>query len=797
MDDMKVNQNPKLGSLDRPNSYIGRSLPRENAKKHLEGGGQFVDDLVLPRMLHVAFLRSPFAHADIKSINVDEAKKSSGVFDIYTAKEIDEFCKPWVGTLGHLGEMRSPEQTPLAKKVARWQGEPIAVVIANNRAQAEDALELIEVDWEEKDAQVDMETALDENAVIIHPELGNNLFWTRTVNQGDVVKAFEESHEVVETTLDFARHTGVTLESRGIVADWNKAETKMTIYHNGQAPHMMQHIIAKHLDVNEGLVRIVSRDVGGSFGIKVHVYPDEMAVAAISKKLGRPIKFIADRLESFTTDIHARCHKISGKLGVDKQGKILAMEINDLSGIGPFSMYPRTSAIETNQVLNLSGAPYIIPNYKAVGTVVFQNKTPMCQYRAVGHPIAVAITEALIDKAATKIGINLDEIRKKNFIPDNAYPNKTPSGVPLEDLSHQASMDKLLGMMNIAEIEKQKEDDLAKGVLTGYGVIAMCEVTNPSPLFYGVGGAHISSQDGASIRLEGSGAIHLSSSITEQGQGTEAIMKQIAADQLGVSMDTVRVTLGDTDATPYGGGTWASRGAGIGGEAVLKAARTLKNNILDIAAAIMQTNKDTLDIESNVVIRKNGEEGISLQKLAETVYYRGHEIPKGTNPELLATASFLIEGIPFVFTNSAMGCHVSIDQDTGIVKINKFWTVEDCGTQINPKLVEEQIKGGVVQGIGGALFEECVYDDQGNMQNATMADYLVPMAYEMPEIIVDHVTTNSGRSIIGAKGAGEAGTGGAPAVIMNAINNALGKVGSEVTSQPITPEKILKSLNKI
>ena len=361
MDDIKVNQNPKLGSMDRPNSYIGRSLPRENAKKHLEGGGQFVDDLVLPRMLHLAFLRSPFAHAEIKSINVEEAKTSPGVFDVYTAKEIDEYCKPWVGTLGHLGEMRSPEQTPLAEKIVRWQGEPIAVVIANNRAQAEDALELIDVDWEEKDAQVDMETALDDNAVVIHPELGNNLFWTRTVNQGDVNQAFKASHAVVETTLDFARHTGVTLESRGIVADWNKAEGKITIYHNGQAPHMMQHIIAKHLEVNEGLVRIVSRDVGGSFGIKVHVYPDEMAVAAISKKLGRPIKFIADRLESFTTDIHARCHKISGKLGIDKEGKILAMEINDLSGIGPFSMYPRTSAIETNQVLNLSGAPYIIP----------------------------------------------------------------------------------------------------------------------------------------------------------------------------------------------------------------------------------------------------------------------------------------------------------------------------------------------------------------------------------------------------------------------------------------------------
>ena len=797
MDDIKVNQNPKLGSLDRPNSYIGRSLPRENAKKHLDGGGQFVDDLTLPRMVHVAFLRSPFAHAEIKSINTNDAKKSDGVVDIFTAKEIDEVCKPWIGTLGHLGEMRSPEQTPLAKKIARWQGEPVAVVIADSRAQAEDALELIEVDWAEKEAQVDMETALDSNAVVIHPELGNNLFWTRTVNQGDVEKAFKEADAVVETTLDFARHTGVTLESRGIVADWNKAENRMTIYHNGQAPHMMQHIIAKHLNLNEGLVRIVSRDVGGSFGIKVHVYPDEMAVTAISKKLGRPVKFIADRLESFTTDIHARCHKISGKLGVDKNGKILAMEIDDLSGIGPFSMYPRTSAIETNQVLNLSGAPYVIPNYKAVGTVVFQNKTPMCQYRAVGHPIAVAITEALIDKAAYKINIDIDKIRKINFIPDNAYPNKCPSGVPLEDLSHEASMDKLLEIMDIKDIEAQKEEDFKKGVLTGHGVISMCEVTNPSPLFYGVGGAHISSQDGASIRLEGSGAIHLSSSITEQGQGTEAIMKQIAADQLGVKMESVRVTLGDTDATPYGGGTWASRGAGIGGEAVLKAARKLKDNILNIAAAIMQTDKDTLDIEDNNVIRKNGGEGISLQKLAETVYYRGHELPKGTNAELLATASFLIEGIPFVFTNSAMGCQVSIDKDTGIIKIDKFWAVEDCGTQINPKLVEEQIRGGVIQGIGGALFEECVYDDQGNMQNATMADYLVPMAYEMPDIIVDHVTTNSGRSIIGAKGAGEAGTGGAPAVIMNAVNNALKQVNAEVVSQPITPEKILKALGKI
>ena len=797
MNDITLNQNSKLGSIDRPNSYIGRSLTRDGAIRHLEGGGKFVDDLILPRMVNSAFLRSPYAHAEIKSINISNAQKYPGVIDIFLSEHIDAVCKPWIGVLSHLGEMRSPEQSPLAKKIARWQGEAIAIVIANTRAQAEDAIEAIEVDWFEKEPQINMETALDKDTVVIHKELGNNLFWTRTVEQGDVKKAFKDSSTIVETTLDFARHTGVTLETRGIVADWDKSEKKMSIYHNGQAPHMMQHIIAKHFNISEGLVRVISKDVGGSFGIKVHVYGDEMATIAASKILGRPVKFVADRLESFTTDIHARCHKISGKLGVDKNGKFLSMEINDLSGIGPYSMYPRTSAIETNQVLNLSGSPYIIPNYKAVGTVVFQNKTPMCQYRAVGHPIAVAITEALVDKAAKKIGMKADDIRKINFIQDDQYPNKTPSGVPLEDLSHQATMNKLLKIMNVPDLEKQKKLDLEKGILTGIGIISMCEVTNPSPLFYGVGGAHISAQDGASIRLEGSGAVHVSSSITEQGQGTEAIMKQIAADQLGVSMDTIRLTLGDTDSTPYGGGTWASRGAGIGGEAVLKAARTLKNNILKIASAIMQTDIDTIDIVNNSVIRKNGGEGISLKKLAETVYFRGHELPQGTNPELIATSSFYIEGIPFVFTNSAMGCHLVVDQDTGLVKINKFWVVEDCGTQINPKLVEEQIRGGVIQGIGGALYEECVYDDQGNMQNATMADYLVPMACEMPDIIVDHVITNSGRSILGAKGAGEAGTGGAPAVIMNAINDALSSMNKEVTSQPITPEKILKAIGKI
>ena len=266
----------------------------------------------------------------------------------------------------------------------------------------------------------------------------------------------------------------------------------------------------------------------------------------------------------------------------------------------------------------------------------------MCQYRAVGHPIAVAITEALVDKAASECNIDRFEFRKNNLIPDNAYPTKTPSGVPLEDLSHHACIEKLKKLMNIDELERYKKESLIKGRYKGFSIINMVEVTNPSPLFYGVGGAPISSQDGASIRLESSGAVHVSSSITEQGQGTEAIMQQIAADQLGVNIDTVRVTLGDTDTTPYGGGTWASRGAGIGGEAVLRASRQLKNNILKIAAVIMQTKENDLDVQDDNVVRKDGGKGMSLKELAQTVYYRGHELPPGTNPELITTSSFLI-----------------------------------------------------------------------------------------------------------------------------------------------------------
>jgi carbon-monoxide dehydrogenase large subunit len=326
----------------------------------------------------------------------------------------------------------------------------------------------------------------------------------------------------------------------------------------------------------------------------------------------------------------------------------------------------------------------------------------------------------------------------------------------------------------------------------------MVEVTNPSPMFYGIGGAPISAQDGATIRLDAGGALHASSSITEQGQGTNTILAQIAADVFGIAMDRVKVTTGDTDNVPYGGGTWASRGAGIGGEAMLLAAQALKEQVLDVAAVLLQSETNRLDIRAGrVVDAASGAERMELRDLARTVYYRGNELPPDCRPELIATRHYRVTDFPFVFTNSAMAAHVEVDIETGFVKVLHFWAVEDCGRVINPQLVDEQIRGGVVQGIGGALYEECVYSDDGQLLNATMADYLVPMACEMPDITVVHVETPTKTSTLGAKGAGEAGTGGAPAAVLNAVNDALRPLGATIWQMPMTPERILRALGTV
>ncbi len=782
--------------FERPNRYIGQPSPRADAARLLQGRGRFVDDVTLPRMVHAAFVRSPHAHAQILSIDTDDARAMPGVVAIYTGADLAAHVTPYVGVLTHMAGLRSPPQHPLAVDVARWQGEPVVMVIATSRALAEDACELVMVDYDPLPAVLDTEDALTPDATLVHPDFKSNLAWERQVTAGDIDAAFARPGvRIVEREFRFGRHTGVTLESRGTVCDFDPSEQKLTVHYSGQAPHMMQVIFARHLDLPEENVRVISNDVGGSFGIKIHTYGDEIATAAAARLLRRPVKFIADRFESFVTDIHARDHLVRARLGVTDSGTIVGIDIDDMTGIGPFSMYPRTSAIECNQVLNLTGAPYVLENYRARGRVVFQNKVLTCQYRAVGHPIAMAVADGLVEDAARLIGMDPVALRLQNLMADDSYPRTSATGMKLDDLSHQAALRKLVQIMDYDALRADQIAARARGIYRGIGFVSLVEVTNPSPMFYGIGGAPIASQDGATVRLDAGGALHVSSSVTEQGQGTNAILAQIAAGVFGVDLDRVKVTTGDTATTPYGGGTWASRGAGIGGEAMLQAATALKDQVLDVAAVMLQTTRDTLDIRYGAVTDLDGTERMPLADLARTVYYRGNELPSDLKPELIATRHYRVTDFPFVFTNGAMAAHVEVDTETGFIKVLHVWAVEDCGRVINPLLVDEQIRGGVVQGIGGALYEECHYSEDGQMMNATMADYMVPMAAEMPDITVAHIETPTKTSVLGAKGAGEAGTGGAPAAVLNAVNDALHPLGASLWQMPMTPERVLTALD--
>jgi aerobic carbon-monoxide dehydrogenase large subunit len=785
------------GSVDRPNSYIGKSVPRPNAAKLVEGRGQYVDDIQLPRLLHVAFVRSPHAHATIGSIDASAALRLPGVRRLFTGRELAQHCEPWVAVLAHLKGMKSAPQLPLPLERATWVGEAVAAVVADSRAVAEDAAAKVAIAYEPLAAAVDMEIALDPATIVIHPTLGDNLCFQRLNEAGKVEEAIAAAHRVVEATFLSGRHTGATLEPRSILADYNRASGKLTVYHSTQAPHMMQGVFAKHLRLAEGDVRVICSDVGGSYGIKVHVYPDEVAVAAIAKIMGRPIKFIADRLESFVSDIHARDHRIKARMAVDAKGHITAIDVDDLTGIGPYSVYPRTSAVEGNQVVNLVGGPYHFANFRAKTTVVFQNKTPTCQYRAVGHPIATAVTEGLVDLAAEALGLDPVEFRRRNLMKDGSYPTTSPAGMKFEGLSHEQSLDTLIGMMDYPALRAEQSRLRAQGIHRGLGFASFIELTNPSPFMYGVGGARISAQDGCSVRIDPDGSVMAATGVTEQGQGTEAIIRQIVAEAVGVPIETVRVLTGDTLTTPYGGGTWACRGAGIGGEAALQAGLAVKQAALTVAAAMLQAQPDALDLsDGQIVDRDSRQPRMPLAELARIVYFRGDTLPPDLPRELLQTRHFITKQYPFAFTNGVQASWLEVDTETGMIRLIKHWCVEDCGRIINPLLVDEQVRGGIVQGLGGALYEHCIYSPTGQLLNASMADYLVPMAAEMPDIEVGHVETPTKESLLGAKGAGEAGTAGAPAAVMNAINDALKPFGAKVFAQPFTPERILAALGK-
>ncbi|MBZ4691426.1 MAG: carbon monoxide dehydrogenase [Cereibacter sp.] len=779
---------------DRP-AHIGQPHLRHNALRHLAGRGAYVSDLQLPRMLHAAFLRSPMAHGLITALDVEEARTAPGVVAVFTAAELNARCKSWTSGLGHFAGMVSVPQNILAEREVLWAGHPVAMVVARSRAEAEDACERILLDLDELEPVSGVDVVLLPGAPLAAEGLESNLCFRTELKTEGVAQAFARAAHVVEGDYAFGRHTPVTLEPRAVVADYTPSSGQLTVHHGTQTPYQFQDIYARQFGLPDHKVRVIAPDVGGSFGMKLHLYNEEMAAVAATLILHRPVRFVADRLESFVSDIHAREHHVRARMALDADGTILAMDVEDRTPVGAFSAYPRTSVVEGNQSIRLMGAPYRMPDYRGELKVLFQNKVQASQYRAVGHPIACQVTEALVDQAAALLNIDPWEIRARNVVPDEAYPRTSPTGYQFERLSHEKSLRLLREMIDYDELRRDQAELRKAGIHRGIGLATFVEITNPGAAFYGVGGARISAQDGAVVRLTPGGEVHCAISVTEQGQGTETIMAQIVADQLGVNPDQVKVTTGDTDTTPSGGAAWACRGAGIGGETALRAGRKLARRITEIAGAVLQADPDTLALRDGAVVdAATGVERLTLAEVGRIATYRPETLPAGTDNSLSVAQHFAPTGYPFGFTNGVQAALVEVDVETGMVRLLKHWVVEDCGRIINPLLVDEQIRGGVVQGLGPALFEECLYDENGQLQNGSLADYLVPMACEMPDIIIGHVETPTEDTILGAKGVGEAGTAAAGAAVMNAVNDALSPFGARLMQTPMTPARILAAL---
>ena len=776
--------------------HVGSRAKRPDDPRILTGRGRYVDDLLLPRMVHVAFVRSVHAHARLGRVGVGAARRAPDVVGVLTGAEAARLCKPYRGVLAHYRGMKTGAMQPLAVERVRYVGEPIVAVAATSRAAAEDAARRVAVEYEPLPAVLDPGTALAPGAPLIHEALGDNLIYETRLTAGDVAGALAAAHRVYTREFTIGRHTGVPVEPRSLVADYEPSTRALTLWISSQVPHMMQAVLAELFSLPEQRVRVIAPDVGGSFGIKIHVYQDDLAACALAQVLGRPVKWVATRRESFLTDIHARDQSVRVEVAAAADGTLTGMRAEITAAVGPYSAYPRSSVVEGGQVLRLLPGPYRLRNYDATLRVVAQNKAITSQYRAVGHPIATAVTESMVELIARDLGLDPAELRRRNLVRPDEFPYASAGGNVYDSGSYHAALETLLEAAGYDALRGEQRAARAAGRAVGIGLSCFVELTGPGAQFYGVGGAPISGQEGTTVRLEPSGAVTVLTGVTDQGQGTRTALAQIVADELGVPLEAVAVLSGDTGMVPYGGGTWASRGMPIGGSATLLAVRALRDRVRRVAAALLEAHEGDVELaEGRVHVRGSPDRALTLGQLAKTVWFRSNEL-RGVEPSLEATVHYTNPGA-WTFTNGAHLAVVEVDPETGRVRVVKYVAVDDCGTLVNPALVDGQVRGGVAQGIGGALWEHCVYDDTGQLLTTTLMDYAVPTAADLPPIDVHHLETPAPSIAGGYKGAGEGGTAGAPAAILNAVNDALAPFGVMVTEQPVTPERVLRALGRL
>jgi aerobic carbon-monoxide dehydrogenase large subunit len=774
--------------------FFGAPVRRNEDKKLLTGQALFVDDVELPDMLHAAFLRSAVAHARIRRIDVSEAMKRPGVVAVYTAEDLGTYWQP--GPLlvppppipGILFNVRT--QVPLAKEKVRYAGEPLAVVVAESRYIAEDALDDITVELEPLPPVVDLEAAVAAGVSLVHDDLGSNVASHVRQTKGNYRKAVAGADLVLKRRFRYEHGISSPIETRGIVAQWNARGQQMTIWDTTQAPVFVRNGLAAVLGLSERQVRVIAPFIGGGFGPKIMIfYPEEVTLPWISMRLNRPVKWIEDRLEHFVATTHERGQIHDAEIALSRDGRILGLKDVFLHDNGAYNPYGLTVPI--NSQCTMLG-PYVIPAYDSTFTSVFTSLPIVTPYRGAGRQHGVFVIERLLDFAARELGIDPVEIRRRNLIPPDAFPFDNEiiyqdfAPLQYDSGNYEPVLDKALAAIEYEKFVHEEQPRLrAAGRSVGIGIACYVEGTGVGPY------------EGAKVQVQSNGRVSLVTGIGTQGQGHFTSFAQIAADQLGVDVTEVDVITGDTDQFYWGAGTFASRGAVVAGNAVSEASHVVRKKALKLASELFECSENDLVIaDGKVSIAGIPGKFLTLSALAQHANPMRGAVKPGTEPGLESTQYF---GPPRGTT--ANGVHamiVEVDPETFELQILKYVVVHDCGTVINPMILSGQIHGGVAQGIGNAFYEKLVFDDQGQLLNASLADYLLPTALEVPRMEVGHTTTPSPLNPLGIKGAGEAGAIPVGPLFAQAIENALdlGRQRIELLEIPLSPSTLYELTRK-
>jgi aerobic carbon-monoxide dehydrogenase large subunit len=768
--------------------HVGAHVKRVEDPRLVGGRGRYLDDIALPGLLHAAFVRSLHAHANILGVDTRAAACLGGVAAVLTGRDLAGRVAPLAPRLDADGF--APTAWPaLADARARFAGEPVAIVGAGSPYLAADASALVTVDYEPLAVASDVDVALQPGAPRLHESAPGNTLYMRRESQGDVEAAFARAPIVLRERFGHGRCSAAPLEPRGLVASWR--DDALTVWVGTQAPQIYRAALASAFGLAESRVRVIVPDTGGGFGQKMHVMPEDLAVIALARTTGQPVKWVESRRENLLAASQAREARIEVEVAAEASGALLALRARVISDAGAYHIYPLTQALEPLGTCSILPGPYRTPAYAWELMAVATNKPPVGAYRGVGMPLAVFAMERVLDLLAARLGLDPAEIRRRNLIGPDAYPFTSASGFVYDSGDFPRVLERALALADYAGLQAERTAARRDGRLSGIGLCCYTEYTGMgSDTYRRRGMADVPGPESATVTMHADGTVSCRMSFSSQGQGHATTAAQFLADRLGVAPERVSVSQPDTESGPAGSGTFASRGAVAQGGTVDAAAAVIRDKLLRIAASLVEASPEDLELgDGRVTVRGMPDRGVAVTELARLAYSPpAGGLPAGMEPGLVATRAFDPPGP--TFSGAVHVAAVEVEAETGHVTVTKYAVVEDCGPLINPMIVAGQIHGAVAQGIGEALGERLVYDESGQPLAATLMEYALPVAAALPSFAVDHQETPSPLTPGGYKGMGEGGTVGAPAAIANAVADAVRSLGIPVTTLPILAERL-------